>query len=933
MLWQAQSSKFVKNLVPRIILLLTVLLINFGQPVSAAPQSFSRVSTTSFEPSTPECWPLDVVVLIDESLSMSRPSGNDPQGYRFKAAKRILSLLISNRRSQCPDAIHRIGVIAFGDYVQTALDLVSIDLSKEENRDTWSKPYEEAIDEIAKYRVQNGTDPKLAFQAADQMLSQAPRLDSPQGYGARRQVIILLTDGKPEGVNVGRTETYMRTLYNELNDTQWRKRSIWIVALNDKFSTYLTDPAFDGKTIGQVWQEIAERHNGRLDAREYNAEKIPTALNDIIDAEFGQPGKRIQCGDFYVDPYLQSVRLVFSKRLEYETTPIILSKLDDVSGNVLYQFIEGEPTIVGPDTKMTLLSEDGYREEATIEEYTLNFPVPGRWHFELQDVDQQNCRAGVDARQTPQGINIEFLQVNNVLPQVSEAPYYDTEVPTFFAVQVTVADGVLFEETPGYPLTITGTVKLPDGSSQLPDGSPYPAIAFQKIEEGTWNSQQSVLAPVEGMYSLQLTGYMEHYHEITATNTVELRAYAAVTRTLTFEGRKFDRLSFAIQEPVDGISVPCNTVDIENKVLIGQPIPVAVQLLDPNGEPADTSYYLTSEPNQTFTATFLGTDGNAGYLSQSGGSASGLFEGVLLADETAVVGCGQVTVQVDFVGSVDSERFILPKTTNVATLNRVRSEGVLATITAPTADQKFLLHPDFMSASKANVVMPVELNFSLQDLSGKLVDPKQVAATTPEALYTAWLIGPELNQSEALTLTLKGTTLSATGGLTMTQDGAYRFEIMANPQAFKDGYIPADSAPIVVNFIRRDLLWTSPATFKTVAVSSALLLAFLIGLAIYLLTGAPRGTVEITEYGLPNNTLAGPFALGGGRFPTITGRSLPGLGIKRIRAKKAKSFEGNPRAAQVTVIDSNGQEIFNGVLEVDQPTPLALSQDAEIVYH
>lgn len=913
--------------------------IQINQPVSAAPRSL-----LSSAPASPECWPLDIVMLIDESTSMSGKAGakaNDPQGYRFTAAKRILSLLISNRRSQCPEAVHRLGVIAWGDYTQTALNLIAVDLSKEENRNQWSKPYEDAIDGISKYKAQNGTDPKLAFEAADKMLDQAPRLVSPPDYGMRKQVIILLTDGDPRGIgvnNAGGVEKYMRTLYDELNNPKWNKRSIWIVALMDQNSTssYLKQKVFDDKTLEQVWQEIAEKHGGRLDIRDYNPQKIPMALNDIIDAEFGQPGKKIQCGDFYIDPYLQSVQFVFSKRLQYENVPIILSKLDDVSGDVLYQYIEGEITVAEPDSKMTMLEEDGYRHEATIEEYTFNLPMPGRWHFELEGVNQQDCRAGVEARQKPKNIDIEFAQLkNNVVPQMAEAPYYDSEAPILFAVAVTFADGAPFEEIPAYPLSITGTVELPDGSSYLPNGDPYPAISFQRTaESGIWSSQQPILAPLEGFYSLQLVGYLQSYLEITSTNTVKLHSYAAVTRTLTFEGRKYGRLSFVIQEPLEGTKVLCNTVNVARRELIGQPVPVTVQLLAPDGKPADTGYYLTSDPSQTFQARFLDADGNelsAGYLTPSGGSALGLFEGVLMADQMAVVGCGKVMVKVDFVGSVDGERYILPKTTNIVTLNRVWSEGVVATITTPMAGDKFLLHSDFMAASKPDVVLPVDLAFILQDLSGRPIDPAQIAATTPERLYTARLVGPAPGQSEALTLTLKEMTFNAAGGLTMAQEGEYRFEIIANPQAFKEGYIPADNAPVSVTFLRRDLLWTSPATFRTVAISSVVFLAFLVCLAIYLLTGAPGGTLEITGYGRPNDILAGPFSLRGRRFPMITSRSLSNLGIKRIRVRKAKSLEGRSRAIKAVVVSNEGQEIADCFLEVDQPTPF--SPDAEIVYH
>lgn len=884
----------------------SVLALESSQPVSQISQ--------------PECWPLDVVVLIDESLSMSRSGGNDPEGYRFFATQEILNLLISNRRAQCTEAVHRLGVIYFTDVVTNAVPLTPIDISATDDRAVWSRAISEAIQAGMPNKYKNGTDPALAFQAAHVMLAQAPALPLPSGYAPRRQVVILLTDGNPEGNNIRGIESYMRTLSRDLSASNWNNRSVWIVAMNAK---YLDNPAFDGKTMGQAWRDIATSRRGDLLAEEdYDEQTIADALGTIIDKEFAQPGKRIQCGDFYVDPYLQSVRFVFSKNLRYQDKLVILSKLDDATGQELYRYIDGKVDLALGSSLMTL-REDLYRRDGIIEEYSFEFPLPGRWRFIVEGISETDCRLGVNARQTLRTAEVRLVEPAGIIAQIEEAPYYDTEVPLPLLLRLESTDGQPIP-LPDYPMHIEGILTLPGGKSQLPDGSPLPVYTFTLTGENLWQSVPPyMLAPEAGMYTLSVRGTSVHENPPTE--------YTVFTTTLSYEARKLGRLSFVIQSPEAEQSLPCNTV--AERRAIGRPIPLVVQLLDPTGQPADADFYLDSELTQSFSAAFLDARGNPldTIMLTPASRGVGLFEGTLLNNLPNVIGCGNVSAQVTFAGTVDTTRFVLPGRIRTVAFTRLQSEGVLVAVTAPTANERFLLHPDFWAARNAEVVSPVNLAFTLTDLDDRPFAPADAAKNSVESLYAAQLIAPD-GTREVLNLTMVGGVYSATGGLAMTQEGTYTFEITANPDAFKEGFIPGDTAPISVTFERYDALWTKPGTFKTVAISSGSLLAFLIALAIYLLTGAPRGVLEITEYGRPNETLAGPFSLSRGRFPTFKSTTLSGLGIKRIRASKAKTSDGQ-RAVAIKIVDTNGLEIFNNILEVDQPTPVALSQDVEIVYH
>lgn len=903
---------------------LGVLGVMWGstREVQAAASSANMiVQAGEVQASQPECWPLDVVVLIDESLSMSRPSGNDPQGYRFIATKEILNLLISNRRAQCPEALHRFGVIVFGDYVSPTVALTPVDILPEDNREEWSRPIVAAIDSIPKYRPQNGTDPELAFRAADRLFMTAPELSLPEGYGPRRQVVILITDGNPEGVNVGKVDNYMRDLTQSLSAASWDKRSVWIVALNAK---YLGNQAFDGLTMRQAWSNIATSHQGRLLGEDkYDEQTIPNALGTIIDEEFGQPGEKIQCGDFYVAPYLQSVRFVFSKRLEYQNKPVILSKLDDATGEVLYRYFDGQTDLIAASSQMTFV-EDRYRRDGIIEEYTFDLPLPGRWYFTVEGLDEAACRLGVDARQTPRSANVRLVQPAGVVALSENSPYYDEEVSLPLVVRLEAFDGRPIP-LPDYPLALKATLHLPGGEIKLPDGTPIPTYTFGRTPEDLWQSDPPyVLAPKVGVYTLDLEG-------ITAYGN-PLKEYAVFTTTLSYEVRKLGRLRFEIQSPDMDQSLPCNT--IQDRKAIGRPVPVTVQLLDPTGQPGDVDFYLKSDPTKSFTATFLdggGTPLDTIWLTPAP-QGVGILEGTLLENIPNVIGCGAVSVQVTFEGTVDETRFAFPAHTRTVDFIRPQSEGVLVSIVAPTENQRFLLHSNFWSARDPATVVPVALAFTLTALDDQMLSPAEVAKSIQEALYTAELVAPD-GDHETLALTLDGNTFRASGGSTMTQEGTYTFVVEANSHVFKEGYIPADEAPVRVSFERYDALWTNPKTFKTVAISSVSLLAFLIGLAIYLRTGAPRGVVEIAELARPTEIVAGPLGLSRGRFPTFKGSGLSNLGIKRLRARKAKkSLEGR-RAVHVKIVGLNGDEIFNNILEVDEPVPLPLDRDVEIVYH
>ncbi|WP_129633033.1 vWA domain-containing protein [Candidatus Oscillochloris fontis] len=88
--------------------------------VGLFPSSHSVAAQVSSAPliqhqntATDSCFSLDVAVIVDQSNSMR--DTNDREEFRIIAAREVIAQLGFNRLYLCPDAIHRIAIISFGD--------------------------------------------------------------------------------------------------------------------------------------------------------------------------------------------------------------------------------------------------------------------------------------------------------------------------------------------------------------------------------------------------------------------------------------------------------------------------------------------------------------------------------------------------------------------------------------------------------------------------------------------------------------------------------------------------------------------------------------------------------------------------------------------------------------------------------------------------
>ena len=94
-----------------------IVTLNENQALSVFPLADMRSQ------SDPVCWPLDIILLLDQSTSMQ---ANDAKNYRIDGALEILDRLIMNQQEFCKEAVHRYGLIEFGGSTRVVLNLSEI---------------------------------------------------------------------------------------------------------------------------------------------------------------------------------------------------------------------------------------------------------------------------------------------------------------------------------------------------------------------------------------------------------------------------------------------------------------------------------------------------------------------------------------------------------------------------------------------------------------------------------------------------------------------------------------------------------------------------------------------------------------------------------------------------------------------------------------
>lgn len=937
-------------------LILSIAFWAWPQPVVGYQAQIRNIPSLVQDAPSPECWPLDIVILVDQSVSMFMYHTNDgvdqwvadpgtatvdqgpsdPNGYRYRAVEEVLRRLVANRQEECSQAVHRLAVLQWGSTVKEVLPLIEINLGSSQDPRQWLQPYLDQIYANSDDPTQTGTDPKQAFEAARILLDNAPELETPEGYGERRQAVIMVTDGYPtmnQGATVQKKKIpeYMQDVFYdfERNATSWQNYRVYVLAL-EASRQFLNEPGASG-ILANDFRTIATEHGGKLFDRAYTEQTIPAFLSDIVADLFGRPGQVITCGDvFYVDPYLQKIEFLFF-RAQGENRPITLVKLDEATNEIVYEVTGSQETVNNPQRmgRMQFLSEL-YEDLEFQTKYIFDLPVPGAWRFDIQGLSSTECQALIEARAQP--LNAQLIlktpSRGGVIPVNAAPPYYSEWSPKYEFALMTV-DGDYVAQNPDYPLTVQIDVQYP-ADKPLPSDLDLNPVNLVQNASGVWMSENSyVMTPVEGNYSVLVTG--------TALSGDRTQKKDLFTLSQDFEAKLVDFLKLNVTltgaefQPNGMAFMPCNT--IENGIETNLPLEISASLVNQKGELVLPEQVLVAANLDQALSITITDEAQTPLVSSAflDWDPKGTFDITVLNDQTIPYACEAINIQISLNAGYDTTRYYIDLEQSSFMLRRGKGQGVNILVTTPTPQQNFPLHATFRDACKSvQAAQPVTVEFQLYDLNGNLLSPAAIANSDPSRLYTVSLIAPGGESSSSLELQVSADKIVATGGANLLVPGEYAIEIMPVPQEFMEGFVPSTVAPTRLSIFRQDGFWTAPSTCNTFKIIGWILLALLVLGAIFAFTGGPGGFLEFTESG-KSDTVIKALRLSTARILSqIKGKKLSELGIQKLTYKRGSKDSEGHGTIFVQIYDMEGSIIFDSQLLHEEPVPL--TSDYDIVY-
>lgn len=503
-----------------------------------------------------QCTPLDVVILLDQSPSLTI---KDATNHRIDATVNTIRLLYENAALRCPETEHRIGVIQFGDDAETLIPL-SDGVIRVSNIDTdWQENENRLISRILPHQM-SGTGLGAAIRLADEMFSESA-FDDRSHFSQR--VVILITDVIP--CTVSALELNLPELGGVVpcQSPDWLQHYLTgdVLQLADYTGTQASSGGFDfpygleqyistssmlgentsfnviafaltdnpiPQSVYNAWQLITNTHNGQyllINDSSIDMIQITRTLDLILATAISStPTPIINCrGTFLLEPYADYITVI-GKVIDGDETG--QWRLVSPDGNTLLP----ESALFGP-------MEIRYNKGTTIQRYIISNPMPGVWRI---DDPSENCSADVSISRGDLIVNV--LSPSSVIPVV-QSPYYDESLNVIRLRMFSSSDRP-YDQIDDFPLVISATITINPINAYMPIPT-LPAIAFVYVGNGEWISETPLPAPLRGTYNIAITGEVE--------SVVGNGARAVVFRTFTQYGTvEPTEINLEIVEPENG---------------------------------------------------------------------------------------------------------------------------------------------------------------------------------------------------------------------------------------------------------------------------------------------------------------------------------------------------------------------------------------------
>lgn len=904
--------------------------------------------TAQAQSSDNECVGVDLIVLVDESGSMLT---NDPAHLRANAARNAIGSLGDNALYFCPGVQHRVAVVGFWDerdggvdtlpYIETAL--ISPTLEGKGLME-WRTERQELYELLPDRTDSPGaTDYRSGFETASEILKKW-QANPPTGSNApRRRGVVLVADGGPCVYDLGcdvnentmNTAGYMRDLARYLDpngaEFPWRGEDnpesvrVWFVGFRDSTTSsaydYLNPDSDVGSAVVPVWRQIARDHGGTFEVLEAGSDNTNTRNSDvavkvanILEVISEKPAIRVSCDQpFYVNPYTDRLVVQILKiGADQGKEP------EDVDVTLQY---------TGPLPQASLLRGEVIQGSANIDDYTADGPnerysianvQPGAWRVL---VTNGVCRRDVDVRILPLAARGGVLSplAQDGVPQYDTAPFSDPVNPAYlnYKLETNPPSGETGQQSiepvkilPDFPLTISGTVKGPQGDVQQLD--------LQRQADGSWQSTEPMPVPTAGQYEWEIAAIAPNGAQ---TGTVAIREDSG-----SFTVTPVEHFNFKVLSPQAGEQLPVNEVGGGRVTAV--PVVVQAQVVDATGAPMSQEVIdsLLVKNTGLFSVTVRSDLGDvAQTIPLAYNSVKNIFEASVRQEADLAQGAldpaGSYSIDVEINPKGYQRLKYRPDSDNIRSTIERYTVIPVAVKTIPTAVQASTYKGSMGCIGAKPVSFDTMLQFTNAQ-TGETLSPAVIAANPVDLVKVQLLTNGTEEEVQPGVVELftsdQGPVLRAVLGGEDPEIGEYVVRAQLNPAALNAQYKLLNEEALTIPVTRTLAITDNPATCRT---GGGFLLVLLIGLALFMLftwKHRPVGMLSLvdsnTNMALKDYSLGRSFRLFFMRKQKLSANSLESFGIKRIEAKKAKA-ETSHRAIEMEVFDQEGTSLGTTIME------------------